>query len=650
MNRAIASFVMSAFLVPSCIKKSPLVESFPESVAYPESAEEILNLDASTLTDVVAAEALANSFPVDSKAPQMVELSLLVRDDWQSLAPLKLKSGDVRKFSDKIVAEDVVAIGDVPVKKFKPSPHHIKNLRRLYQKLGKSDPLFDVVKVEVGAENVEDLIKTLNKLNSMPGVLFSEPNGKIKVIAATERKSIPNDIRWPELWNLQTIEMPFAWNHGTGTGKHVVAVIDSGVELTHEDLRESLWTNPGELPGNGIDDDGNGYVDDVNGWNHVDNNNLVTDINGHGTHCAGILGARGNNRTGITGVAWNAKIMPVKIINDAGMGDWNLAYDGVVYAISNGARILSNSYASPSTTALMATAIQLAHTTQTLFVASAGNSSVARAEYPAYFSKTFDNVISVASTTGSGLLSGFSNYGDGVDIAAPGSGILSTFPGNSYKLLSGTSMAAPHVAGAAAVLWDSFPRKTMHEIRNSILNGAAYLANLKDKIEGSRQLNVDGARAQLDGSVPPGPQPPPPSKKGLRYSFFEGNWKSLPNFSSLAAKSSGTTANLNLNMASAKKNFGIVFEGFVKIDQPGQYTFVLKSDDGSKLYLNDEPLINLDGVHTAKEKSASIKLERGFTKIRLEYFQDEKKKTLKLSWKGPGHKKENINSSGRLYY
>lgn len=650
MRTSTMSVLMLVSLAAGCIKKSPQSESSSEIVSYPESAEEILMLDSSTLADVVAADALSSGISADGKTPQVVELSLLVREDWQSLAPLKLKSGDVRKFADNIPNDDVVAIGDVPVSKFKPSPHHIRNLKRIYQKMGKTDPLFDVVKVEVSAQNVGELIKTLSKLNSMPGVLFSEPNGKIESVVAKEQKTIPKDIRWAEMWNLKAIQMPFAWNHGTGTGQHVVAVIDSGVELTHEDLRQSIWTNPDEIEANGIDDDGNGYVDDVNGWNFVDNNNIVTDVNGHGTHCAGILGARGNNKTGITGVAWNTKIMPIKILSDNGAGDWNRAYDGIVYAISNGAQILSNSYGSKETTALMNIAMQLAHSSNALFVAAAGNNSTSKAIYPAYFSNTFDNVISVASTTRSGVLSSFSNFGDGVDIAVPGTFILSTSPGNTYKPQSGTSMAAPHVAGAAAVLWDSFPKKTMPQIRNAILNGATRFSSLLDKVEGSRHLDVDGARAQLDGSVPPGPQPPQPNMKGLRFSYFTGSWKEIPKFSTLEAKTTGTSVKLNLNMAPEKNNFAALFEGFLKIDQAGKYTFILASDDGSKLFLNDELVINLDGVHTAREKSGSIKLERGYAKFRLEYFQADKSRKLSLQWAGPGLKKKNINASGRLYY
>lgn len=651
MKRAVLALIFVCVLLNGCVKKSSPSSSSSERVVFSESAEDILQLESSTLANIVAAESLERKLSLENKSPNSVELSLLLREDWKHISPLKLKNGDIRKFFNQIDSKDIAGIGDIPIEKFTTSPHHIEHLQRLYRKLKKNDPLFDVVKVEVKAQSVVELMSTLNRINSLPGVLFSEPNGKIEaLISVKDQKIVPNDPLWKELWNLRDIGMPFVWFNGMGSGKHIVALIDSGIDLTHEDLRESIWTNPGEIANNGIDDDQNGYIDDIHGWNFVDNNNSsVQDPYGHGTKCAGTIGARGNNNTGIAGVSWQTKIMSIKTFSGAGDGDWNRTYDGIVYALSNGAKILSNSYGSTTTTALMTIAMQMAHSSQVLFVAAAGNNSSSEAFYPAYFSNTFDNVISVAASSRQKNLAGFSNFGDGVDIAAPGEFITTTSNDNSYSSASGTSIAAPQVAGAAALLWNLFPQKTLYEIKDSILDGADVFPGLQQKVDGGRLLNVYNSLLQLKSNPRLTPSSPLARARGLNYSVFKGRWTKTPNFAELKASEKGKGSGINLKLAKARTGFALLFEGFLKIDKAGKYNFHLTSDDGSKLYLNDELIIEVDKNEYGTSKPGNVTLPKGYSKFRLEYFQADRNRHLSLFWSGPGFRKKNINASGKFY-
>jgi subtilisin family serine protease len=265
-----------------------------------------------------------------------------------------------------------------------------------------------------------------------------------------------------------------AWRQTTGTGV-TVAIVDSGADLSHPDLVPNLWTNTGEIPGNGIDDDGNGYVDDVHGYDFVDDDGTPQDANGHGTHVAGIVGARGGNGIGVAGVAWNVKLMIVRVLDANAQGTTTSVAEGVRYAVDNGARIVNLSLAGPSSTPDLEAAIQYAQAHGVLVVVAAGNDGQDLASaptYPAAYPEA--NVIGVAATTRDGGLSTVSDYGPGADVAAPGEEILSTALGGGYEWRTGTSMAAPQVTGALALLASARPDLDGPGLESALLGGLRH--------------------------------------------------------------------------------------------------------------------------------------------------------------------------------
>lgn len=320
----------------------------------------------------------------------------------------------------------------------------------------------------------------------------------------------PNDPRYAsgELWGLHNvgqdagsndadIDAPEAWDVRTSASNIVVAVIDTGVRYTHEDIAANMWTNPGEIPGNGLDDDNNGYVDDVYGMDARNLDGDPMDDNRHGTHCAGTIAAVGNNGKGIVGVAWQARIMALKFLGAKGSGYTSDALLCIQYAIAKGAHVMSNSWGGGGYSQALRDAIATARAQGILFVASAGNSSAnsdTSPQYPANYQE--DNVVAVAATDRNDSLASFSNYGNGaVEIAAPGVKILSLghTTDDAYISLSGTSMASPHVAGALALLKARFPSETYRQLINRLQRGADRLPQLADKTHDGARLNLDGA-------------------------------------------------------------------------------------------------------------------------------------------------------------
>ncbi|MEM7315422.1 MAG: S8 family serine peptidase, partial [Planctomycetota bacterium] len=273
-------------------------------------------------------------------------------------------------------------------------------------------------------------------------------------------------------WNLNVINAPESWAQGiTGEGV-TVAVVDSGVDWDHVDLAGSIWSNSGEIAGDGIDNDGNGYVDDIRGWDFVYNDANPDDVNGHGTHVAGTIAAAMNS-IGATGVAHDATIMPVRVLGDSGSGGTLGVANGIRYAVDNGADVINLSLGGGYSSAILS-ALQYADRNGVFVVAASGNDGASVASYPALHSSGLSNVISVGAHNSTDRIAGFSNDDGGraVQVDAPGVSIYSTLPNNRYGNYSGTSMAAPHVAGLAALLVSANPSISNAEIRNAITGGA----------------------------------------------------------------------------------------------------------------------------------------------------------------------------------
>ena len=367
-----------------------------------------------------------------------------------------------------------------------------------------------------------------------PGVLQVSPDYVIDFL------NTPNDpnfgIQWGHNNTGQTggvpdadIDAPEAWDVTTGGSQVVVAVIDSGVDYNHPDLAANMWTNPGEIPGNSVDDDGNGRVDDVHGYDFFNNDADPMDDVGHGTHVAGIIGAVGNNNTGISGVAWNVKLMALKVGGPTGP-NLSSAIQAVDYAVAMGARISNNSYGIGAFSDLFRQAIANADTAGHVFVAAAGNSSSDNDRFPAYPANfNVPNIVSVAASDHNDSLAGFSNYGaTTVDLAAPGDNIFSTLPNNLYGAQSGTSMAAPQVAGVLALIAALRPSWGPDQLINQVLSTTDRLVGMTGRTVTGGRLNaaaavslapVDSTGPVIDVSTPGGTVTGPVSR--VRVTFSE---------------------------------------------------------------------------------------------------------------------------------
>lgn len=316
-------------------------------------------------------------------------------------------------------------------------------------------------------------------------VEYAEPNFIYSIC------SLPNDPYFSKQWALNQsndvdIDAPEAWDLETGIKNIVIAVVDSGIDYNHPDLKDNVWINKNEIPGNNIDDDGNGFVDDVMGWNFTGNNNDPLDELGHGTHCSGIIGAVGNNSIGISGVCWNCSIMPVKVFGSSGSATLGIIIRGIKYAADNGANVISMSWGSSGESQLLKYAIDYAYSKGVVLVGGAGNEYSSHKFYPA----AFDNVISVAAIDKDNFKADFSNYGAWVDVASPGVDIYSTMPTYhvtlndppysltmDYSYASGTSMACPNVAGVVGLILSKNPALNQEEVKTLIRSTASKVGS-----------------------------------------------------------------------------------------------------------------------------------------------------------------------------
>ncbi|MBI3994818.1 MAG: S8 family serine peptidase [Nitrospirae bacterium] len=338
-------------------------------------------------------------------------------------------------------------------------------------------------------EKDQPLVQALERLRADPLIEYAQWN------YLYEPDAIPNDPQYGQQWAHPITEAPAAWDLTTGSSGVVIAVIGTGVKWDHADLAANIWMNADEIAANGIDDDGNGFIDDIRGWNFEFDNNNPTGIDGHETSVAGVAAAIGNNGVGITGVCWQCKIMPLRISYTT-----IDVTDALYYAINNGAKIVNMSFGDydpgeygPDATVEIA--VDFGVSNGVMIIATAGNNSINTRRYPG----ALENVIGVAATDASDNRAGFSNWGDWVDIAAPGSSVLSTTLAG-YGTVSGTSFAAPYVSGVAGLLFSRFPSLTLQDARLILEYTVDRL--LTDKPIGSGRINA--YRAVLS-DIRPGP-------------------------------------------------------------------------------------------------------------------------------------------------
>lgn len=324
---------------------------------------------------------------------------------------------------------------------------------------------------------------------------------------------IVNDPRYSKQWgfrNLGTnsggifsrgksgedINVEKAWQTTRGNKDLVVAVIDTGIDYTHPDLKNQMWANEAELNGKkGIDDDANGFVDDIYGYDWVNKDGDPMDDNDHGTHCAGNIGAEHNNNEGIAGVMGGVKLMGLKFLSKGGSGETIDAIEAVNYAVKMGAKVTSNSWGGDEYSKALEEAIANANSAGVLFIAAAGNESNNNDSKPTYpASYTLPNLITVASFTGNGSKSSFSNYGiKTVHIAAPGSSIYSTLPKGKYGNMSGTSMATPIAAGVAGLILSIYPDLTPQEVKEKLIKSSTVTTALDGITTSNGRVNAASA-------------------------------------------------------------------------------------------------------------------------------------------------------------
>ncbi|HEX5911377.1 MAG TPA: S8 family peptidase [Thermoleophilaceae bacterium] len=349
-----------------------------------------------------------------------------------------------------------------------------------------------------GGRRLDAVRKVLRKAD---GVTYAEPDFTLST-AATRT---PNDPDYPFQYAVANsatgaISAPEAW--GTRTSCSTVAVLDTGIDTDHPDLAPNIYKSS-DKPNNGKDDDKNGYVDDTYGLNVIKGKGSGEDDNGHGSHVSGIIGGRGNNGTGVSGICWSTKLMAVKFMNSKGKGSTSDAIDGIQYAAKKGAKVINCSFGSSSKSSALHDAVDYAQSKGSLLVVAAGNDGDnidKKPEYPASY--TDSNILTVAATTSTDTLASFSNYGStAVDVAAPGNQILSTYLGGGYKLLSGTSMASPYAAGTAAMLRKQESGATYSDLRYAIRHKVDTPPALKGKVAYNGRLNAQRALAAIGSLV-----------------------------------------------------------------------------------------------------------------------------------------------------
>ncbi|HEU4596604.1 MAG TPA: S8 family serine peptidase [Pyrinomonadaceae bacterium] len=355
----------------------------------------------------------------------------------------------------------------------------------------------------------QDAAAVASELGRDPRVEFAEPNYLFAGNDVT-----PGDTRYGEQWALHNVgqsggtpgsdvRAAAAWQESSGALSTVVAVLDSGIDFEHPDLKNNRWVNRGETPGNGADDDGDGLADDVHGWDWVADSGFVRDEQGHGTSVAGVIAAEGDNGKGVSGVMWRASLMSLRVLDSTGTGDVADAVEAIDYAVAHGASVVNCSWGMDADSRALRDAIERAGRKGVVVVASAGNSGRDLDAQP-YYPASYDlpNLIAVASSDGFDNLAPFSNRGAvSVAVAAPGTDILTTQAGGDYRYVSGTSASAPIVTGIVGLIKTVRPNVTVAAARAAVLDGARRVDALTGKVSSGGVADAAGALATLRGGA-----------------------------------------------------------------------------------------------------------------------------------------------------
>lgn len=441
--------------------------------------------------------------------------------------------------------------------------------------------------------SVKDALK---KLRKNPAVLYAEPDYIVRASVT------PDDSSYASLWGMNNtgqtggvadadIDAPEAWDISTGSHDVVVGVIDTGVDHTHPDLITNIWTNPAEIAGDGIDNDGNGFIDDMHGISAITSIGDPMDDNGHGSHVSGTIGATGNNGLGVVGVNHNVSIIGCKFLDASGSGSLSDALTCIDYFVdlkNNGVnvRATNNSWGGGGFSQALSDAITSSEEANILFVAAAGNDAYdndAQSSYPSGY--PHDSVLAVASTTHTDDMSSFSQWGlTTVDLGAPGSDILSTVPGGGYASYSGTSMATPHVTGAAALAWSVNPELSAIEMKELLMSSGDDNAALSGKTASGKRLNVKNALDDAD-PTPGFTLKPTPSSSTIvagetaTYSFDVGSIAEWDGEVNLALTDSLGGATLSTTTATPGATFELTIPTTAET-QWGEYAFTVTATSG----------------------------------------------------------------------
>jgi len=439
------------------------------------------------------------------------------------LAPAILRAGSedvpgqvIVKFKDPLLShsqKDQI-LGSMAIRVH----HFTKGPGAAFHALGTSSSFYDSI-VHVVLKPGVDNATAIAQLSQDPRIEYVHSDHYVHAFA------IPNDPSFPIQWGLHNtgqaepqgagtvhadIHAPLTWDMTTGSTNVIVAVIDTGIDYTHPDLQNNMWVNAGEIPNNGIDDEGDGFVDDVYGVNFSTSPNTgdPMDDNGHGTHVAGIIGMEGNNNTGATGVNWHVRLMALKFLDKNGQGQTSDAIQAFIYAQAHGVKVINCSWGGTTFDQGLQDAITNAHNAGIVVVAAAGNNNSGNChDRTLYYPANMNHVIAVAATNNKDTKACFSVEGTGISMGAPGVDIYSTFASTpsspNYQYLDGTSQAAPHVAGVAALIFSVAPTLTPAQVRLAMENNVDVPAGWDTVHWGHGRLDAFQAVRSVFDTTPP---------------------------------------------------------------------------------------------------------------------------------------------------